>query len=254
MSQLYLRTIAVLVAIVLFNTSCEQDRYEEPELNPSIYNFNFPNKLTFNYSQVFQKRESVIPYTNTLRIKNISNDSQSVEFVIFSFKDDLLNYDNINFIKHSSESIEIGNTTEPIALAQTNTLFTNNNTITSLLNSNNSQNHIFNGLYRGELNVYDDSDEFQRTLLCTGFIDYQGKFYFFIENENENDIVRLEGSFNSQNTISGTIFNREAVTLASISNDSEVDFSLTNMNLTGDINYTNNAQQHLLQFNLTKQN
>jgi hypothetical protein len=148
----------------------------------------------------------------------------------------------------------MGNTTDTITLEQTNMLFTDDNTITSLLNLNNNQNHIFNGLYYGELNVFNDSDEFQRTLLCTGFIDYQGKFYFFIENENENDVVRLEGSFNSQNTISGTILNREAANLSTILNSTEVDFSLTDMNLIGEINFTSNTQQRLLKFNLTKQN
>lgn len=254
MSQHYLRIIFILFSVLLINTSCEQDRYEEPEINPRIYNFNFPNKFTFNYSQIFEKRESIIPYSNTLLIKNISNSAQSIEYVIFSFKDDLLNYDNLSFIKRSSENIEMGNTTDTITLEQTNMLFTDDNTITSLLNLNNNQNHIFNGLYYGELNVFNDSDEFQRTLLCTGFIDYQGKFYFFIENENENDVVRLEGSFNSQNTISGTILNREAANLSTILNSTEVDFSLTDMNLIGEINFTSNTQQRLLKFNLTKQN
>ena len=127
------------------------------------------------------------------------------------------------------------------------------------MNFNNTQNHTFNGLYYGELNVYvpsetDNTFQFQRSLLCTGFIDYQGQFNLFIENESENDVVRLTGIFNSENLISGNILNQDASNLSSIFNNPQGEFTLDGMNLTGDINFRNNTEERILKFNLTKQN
>ncbi|MCK8479159.1 hypothetical protein [Psychroserpens algicola] len=238
--------------------SCEQDHYKEPELVPKTYNFNIPNKANFNFSQISENRSSIIPYTNTLQVKNISDDDFTLDFIVFSFKDDVLNYNNLAFIKQASTEITSGSTTDSIALEQTNQLFTNTNVMTSILNfSNPNSDHDFNGLYTGELNVYTPTETdttFQRSVTCTGFVDYQGAFNFFIENEDENDVSRLEGSFNSQHLISGNILDRNASNLSAIINSPQDTLQFDDNHLTGYINYTNNTEARLLHFNLTKQN
>ncbi|WP_299519104.1 hypothetical protein [Winogradskyella sp.] len=256
MSQRYLNTFALLI-IFSFYISCEQDNYDEPEIKPNTYSFSFPNKVTFNYSQVSENRESIIPYSNTLNIKNISNESLSFDYVIFSFTNNILNYDNLNFIMQSSDEVEIDSTTNSVFITQTNTLFTDDNTITSVLNFNNESDHNLNGLYSGELNILmvtETDTTFQRSLLCTGLIDYQGLFNFFIENENEDDIVRLTGGLNSENLITGNILNRSSATFSSLTNNPQDTLNLEGANLKGYIDFMDNNEARLLEFNLTKQN
>ncbi|EDP71072.1 hypothetical protein FBALC1_01272 [Flavobacteriales bacterium ALC-1] len=246
------------MGICFMTISCEQDSYEEPELKPKTYSFSIPNKVSFNFSQLSENRESIIPYSNTLNIKNISNDVLLIDYVIFSFENDILNYDNLGFIKHAFTDVSIGSVTDSIMLEQSNIVFTDNNLITSILSFNDDTNdHQFNGLYNGELNVLVPTEidtTFQRSITCTGFIDYQGKFNLFIEDEDEDNIVRLKGSFNSDNLISGNILNRTASSFSSVINSPQDTLELDGTNLKGYINYTDNNDVRLLKFNLTKQN
>ncbi len=258
MSQRNLRSAALLIIALISNISCEQDNYEEPTLTPYTFSVNIPNKLNFNFSQISENRDSVIPYSNTLSIKNVSNNALFVDYTIFAFEDDLLNYDNLGFIKHASTHVSIDTATDSIILEQSNAIFTDNNLIASILSFNNPANdHQFNGLYNGELNVLvptETDTTFQRSLTCTGFVDYRGQFNLFIENEDENDIVRLKGSLNSENLISGNILNRNASSLSAILNSPQDTLELDGTNLKGYINFTNSTQARLLNFNLTKQN
>ncbi len=252
------RNCAMFFACFVFCVSCQEDNYEEPKIVPISYSFNIPNKVSFNFYQQSQNRESIVPYSNTLILKNISNDSLSMDYVLLAFKNDLLNYTNLKFIKQDRVNINSGIATDSITLETSNTLFSDQNLISAILKFNDSINdHKFNGLYNGELNIFTSTETdtiFQRSITCVGIIDHQGKFDFFIEDED--NIARLKGNFNSSNLISGDILDRDASNISSILNIEEniTVFDSLNINLKGNIKFTENAQERILKFNLTKQN
>nr|WP_321227404.1 hypothetical protein [uncultured Psychroserpens sp.] len=257
MSKKHLYAVFSLFLSLGIVFSCENDNYEAPKLVPKTYNFNIPNKVSFNFSQLSENRESVIPYSNTLKIKNISNDNISGEYAVFAFKEMFLNFDNISFIKHGDFSEVLTNTsTDSIILEQSNNLFASENLIASILTFNDGNDHEFNGFYNGELNVFiptETDTTFQRSITCVGTVDYQGKFDFYIQDED--DIARLKGNFNSDNLISGNILNRSAANLSSIINSQAETLELLGTNLKGYVNFTeNNTEARILKFNLTKQN
>lgn len=262
MNQHYLSIIASLVFVIFFNISCEQDRFLEPELKPKTYSFNIPNRISFNFSQLSENRESIIPYTNTLTLKNTSNIEFSGRYAIFAFKDVTKDYGNIAFIKYGSFSeLPINTLSDSISLEQSNNLFTDDNLIASIINFNNaSSDHGLNGFYTGELNIFspapDDSSEptFVRSITCTGFIDFEGQFHFFVHNDSEDNVVHLQGNFNTSNQVSGNILNREANNLSVVTNDADTPFTLIDSNLTGGMLFSENSEARILKFNLSKQN
>ncbi|WP_425076607.1 hypothetical protein [Psychroserpens sp. S379A] len=262
MSKKYCCATFILFLFVAFYTSCQKDNYEEPELIPKTYSFSIPNKISFNFSQLSQNRQSLSPYNNTLTLKNISEIDFSGEYAVFAFKDMNQNFNNISFVKHGSfNEILINTFSDSIYLEASNNLFAENNLIAAILNFGSTEsNHTLNGYYSGELNIFspalDDNSQhiFLSSITCIGIIDYQGKFYFFIQNIDEQSIVSLKGNFNSENLISGSILNINQSVFSQLTNIAEEPFQLNENNFIGSVLFTDNTETRLLKFNLTKQN
>lgn len=255
------RSYTFVATLLLFSflgiISCQKDNFTEPEITPNNYIFNIPNTIRFEFSQISQNRISIIPYTNRLSIKNNSNTTLSGDYTLFVFKSNEKNYGNLAFIKKSDFSnIETNASLNDISLEETATLFSDENTIVSILNLNNTTtNHSFGGLYIGELNIFTATDTtFVKSVTCIGIIDITGRFNIFSQNEDENNIVHLKGVFNSDNLISGSILKRDNTLFSPISNIDSETLQLDNNNLTGNTKFSDNNQEHLLNFNLTKQN
>lgn len=259
MSRLNNYVLFSIIISACFLFSCQKDNYEEPEINPKTYSFSIPNKVNFKFSQISENSESVIPYTNTLSIKNVSNNDISGNYVVFAFRDSVINFDNLSFLNHGSfETIATSSASEVLSLENSDDLFNEQNLIASILNFGNpDSDHNLNGLYTGELNIFTTSNDeltFIRSITCTGIIDFEGQFQFLIHNPEESDVVRLKGNFNSNNLVSGNILNRIAENLSAVMNVEDEPFILTDSNLTGSLIYTENTEERILKFNLTKQN
>ena len=262
MSRSYRYVFFLAIGICFLSISCQRDNYEEPKLTPNTYSFNIPNRISFNFSQLSENRTSITPYSNTLVLKNISNSAFSGKYVIFAFQDVTQNYNNSTFIKHGNfAEIATDTISEVISLETSDNLFADDNLIASVLSFDNGESdHSLNGFYSGELNIFaPTTDEetapiFIRSITCTGFIDFEGQFRFFVHNISEDNVVQLTGNFNSLNQVSGNILNSEANNLSVVINSEEVPFMLVNNSLTGDLLFTENSEARLLKFNLTKQN
>ncbi|WP_422106910.1 hypothetical protein [Winogradskyella sp.] len=262
MSKSHPYALLLGIGICLLSISCEQDNYEVPELKAKTYSFNIPNRISFNFSQLSENRESIVPYSNTLNLKNISNGDFSGKYAVFAFKDMNQNFENISFIKSDMfDPISPNILSDSITLEMSDNLFSDNNLIASIINFNNEAlDHNLNGLYTGELNILiPTSDEvsqptFVRSLTCTGFIDFEGQFRFFIHNTSEDNIVQIRGNFNTSNQVSGHIMDREANNLSSVMNTENDSFSLTDNNLTGVFVFNENNESRHLELNLTKHN
>lgn len=261
MSKIHLYTFLTGIVICTLMLSCQKDNYEEPELKPKTYSFSLPNKVSFNFSQLSENRESIIPYSNTLNLKNISNTPFSGEYAVFAFKNTSQNYNNIAFIEYGNfDELVTDSISETINLQASDQLFTNDNLLATIISFNDdTSDHSLNGFYAGELNIFspatDEESEpiFVRSITCTGFIDFEGQFHFFVHNNSENNVVQLTGNFNASNQVSGNILNSEANNLSVVMNDEDTPFDLTNNTLTGHFIFTENSEARLLQFNLTKQ-
>lgn len=248
--------ICVFLILCFLFQSCQND---DDEINskqsvPINYSFKIPNKLNFNFYQKSASIYTATPYSNILSINNISSSKITSNINLFAFKNDTLNYENLFFIKeYSFSDLAENDTLHNILLEDSNTLFSKKNLIISILNINNNK-HMFSGFYSGELNVYDANQVFLRSLRCTGTVDYQGEFNFFTEQDNEVEIVFIKGSFNSVNLISGKILNNVNDVFSQIKNDNNTLLQLNGNQLKGQVIFTNNGQDQLLEFNIIKQN
>lgn len=266
--------LSILALVCIIIHACQ----ENPNVNtlenvkPINYNFNLSNGLEFNFQQKSESIKKVIPYSNSLAITNLGNiDINSINIGIYAFaKKDTFSFENISFVDNKTfTNIEMSKTSDTLSLFKNNHLFNDSNLIISVENLNN-QNHSLSGSYKGEINIYDiimSSDTtrvFSKSFLSIGTIDYRGRFYFLIEDSNETDISFLRGSFNSSNKVTGNIKNNANADFATLQtqvlNDSIAkrvnykDISLTGSNFKGDLVFSTDNQQHLLEFNLTKQN
>ncbi|MDO5971543.1 hypothetical protein Q4Q35_17200 [Flavivirga aquimarina] len=255
-SNYYFISIA-LISLIGF-LSCQKDSFPEPETTPLVYSFNIPNKIHFKLSQQSENSSSKIPYSNSLNIKNIGNDIISANYAIFAFKNNSKNYNNLAFIKEDSISNLVKNdTTSSISLHQSNTLFSKENTIISVLNFNEeNKDHPFNGLFRGELNVFNVTETdttFLRSITCTGVVDYLGEFNLFTQDEDEENIVYIKGNFNSDYYISGKIINNEGASLSQLVNIETQLLKLIDKNtIEGSIKFTENSEERILKVSLTR--
>lgn len=247
--------VTLLLVSCLFYTSCQKDSFTEPEVTPKVYSFSIPNKISFDFSQQSKNSKSIIPYSNSLSLKNISETSISGDFTVFAFKSSDNNYNNLAFIEEGNFTDLAINDSLSITLQQSDALFTNDNLIASVLNFDDPiSDHDFNGLYNGELNVHSIDDDFLRSITCIGIIDYQGKFNFFIQDGEEDNIVRLKGNFNSDRLISGEILKKDGTSLSQILNIADATLKLESNALTGSVLFTESSEERILKFNLTRQN
>ncbi|WP_303316374.1 hypothetical protein Q4Q34_06095 [Flavivirga abyssicola] len=250
------------ISITLISTigflSCQKDNFSELEMTPIEYLFNIPNKIHFKLSQQSENSTSKIPYSNSLNIKNIGNDTISVNYTIFAFKSNIKNYNNIAFIKEDSISNLVKNdTTSTIPLHRSNILFSKENTIISILSfKEENKDHPLNGLFNGELNVFDFTETdttFLRSVTCTGVIDYQGRFNLFTQDVDEENIVYIKGNFNSNNYISGEIKNNEGTSLSQLVNiENQLLQLVDTKTIEGSIKFTENSEERILKVSLTR--
>lgn len=260
--------------LVLLFLSCQEDQEitKLEDVKPLNFSIKTLNQLSFDFQQKSESILKVIPYSNSLSITNLSNEKiDTINFGIYAFsKKDTFSFKNLSSIDNKSfSSIEASNTSDTISLSKNDFLFAEDNVLISIENLNN-QNHSLSGSYKGELNVYniviatDTTRVFSKSLLSRGTVDYRGKFYFFIEDENETDLSYIIGNFNSANKVTASIktnVNTEYSALQNgVLNDSiaaRVNYTDVNLNgekLQGDFIFTTNNEQHILEFNLTKQN
>lgn len=254
MDILYFKESLLSIAGVFLLFSCQNDNYQELEPTPFEYEYSIPGELKLTFKQQSKNTTSIVPYDNSLSFKNISNKSISSEFYIFSFKESIENYSDLDFIyKGSISSIESGEITENMVLDNTNYLFTDENILVSVTSINDLK-HELSGKYSGEINIHVKSDNsFVKTLLVSGVIDYQGVFHFFTESSEEEDLVYFKGLFNSLNVVTGSIYNKDNAVMP-LKNMNEENLSIENDELKGDLWYVDGAEEYLIKFNLTKQN
>lgn len=249
-NYLYTPVLLLLIGIVL--VSCQYDDYENPDLKPINYSYTIPNRISFDFSQLSAYSTSIIPYNNSLSLKNMADSAMTSEFVVFAFESDVKNYSTLSFIERGNVwNLNIQDSLGGIPLLQTNVEFTDNNVIASILNFNDSlADHSLNGFYTGELNIHTEEEVFIKSVTCTGFIDYQGKFKFFVEDGNEDNIVVLQGNINSDNLISGNILKRDGNPLSPITNIATDTLNLDGTHLSGKIALNENSDARILEFNL----
>ena len=244
------------LSLCIFFSSCQNDTYLEPQLTPKKYSYIIPNRISFDFSQQSKNSNSIIPYNNSLILKNIGDSDISGEFIVLAFDNNEKNYNNLSFIKKGDIlNLRKNESQTDITMEQTNLLFSDSNVIVSILNFNDAiSDHKLNGFYKGELNIYTVDNEFLKSVACTGYIDYQGKFMFFVEEDDEDNIVVLQGNINTGNLISGKILNRNGTNLSSIVNITSELLSLNGTTLSGKVSITEESNERILQFNLTHQN
>lgn len=189
-------------------------------------------------------------------LKNIGDSDISGEFIVLAFDSNEKNYNNLSFIERGDIlSLSKNESQAEITIEQTNLLFSDNNVIASILNFNDAiSDHKLNGFYKGELNIYTVDNEFLKSVTCTGYIDYQGKFMFFVEENDEDNIVVLQGNINTGNLISGKILKRNGTNLSPIVNITSDLLNLNGTTLSGKVSITEESNERILQFNLTHQN
>jgi hypothetical protein len=241
----------------LFLISCQKDEYIEPKYSPVEYNYTIPGKLNFTFIQQSKTIDSTIVYMDSISIENNSVNTINSDFTIMCFKGSSIKQSNLVVLHDSSiNGLESGGKTDMAELDNddVNFLFTDGNTVISVYNIN-DESHSLSGRFSGEINVLKQVDSsFVKSLLVSGMIDYQGKFHFFTENEEEQDIVYFKGLFNLNNLITGNIFNYTNETSVLILNIEDEELNIDNDILTGDLGYANNSIEYILKFNLTKQN
>ncbi|MBE8726118.1 hypothetical protein C4F50_14365 [Flavobacterium sp. KB82] len=243
------------LSLCIYFSSCQNDNYSEPQLIPKKYSYIIPNKISFDFSQQSENSSSIIPYTNGLVLKNIGDSNISGEFIVLSFESNEKNYHNLSFIKRGDILSLRKNESQAFQMEQTNLLFSDDNVVASILNFNDAiSDHKLNGFYKGELNIYTDDNEFLKSLTCTGYIDYQGKFMFFVEEDDEDNIVVLQGNINTGNMISGKILKSDGTNLSPIVNITSDLLNLNGTTLSGKVSFTEESNERMLQFNLTHQN
>lgn len=246
----------LLTLLFLSFISCQNDDYEAPKVTPKEYNFSIPNKLNFKFMQVSESNTSITPYLNSLIVKNISNNAISSSFVTLAFNGDTLSYKNLSFLKQiQTSSIESDSSAAKIELIETSNLFSDNNTILSVLELNTS--HEFSGLYLGEISLYNINDDtFVKSFNCLGTIDFQGSFHFFTQDNSEQSITYLKGNFNNENQVSGSVLNSSGDLFSVLQNFSEVPFTISSGSLAGSLLFTDSETSIIkeLKFDLTKQN
>lgn len=256
MSKSYLYINVFFLSLFVFFSSCQNDTYSEPELTPKKYSYIIPNRISFDFSQQSKNSSSIIPYNNSLILKNIDDSDISGEFIVLAFNNNEKNYNNLSFIERGDIlNLRKNESQADIQMEQTNLLFSDKNVIASILNFNDAiSDHKLNGFYKGELNIYTVNNKFLKSVTCTGYIDYQGKFMFFVEDDDEDNIVVLQGNINTENLISGKILNRNGSNLSSIVNITSDLLSLNGTTLSGKVSITEESNERMLQFNLTHQN
>ncbi|RZJ48635.1 MAG: hypothetical protein EOO44_20520 [Flavobacterium sp.] len=256
MRKSHLYVIMFFLSLCISFSSCQNDSYSEPELTPKKYSYIIPNKISFDFSQQSENSSSIIPYNNSLILKNIGDSNISGEFIVLAFDSNEKNYNNLSFIERGDIlSLRKNESEASIQMEQTNLVFSDQNVVASILNFNDAiSDHKLNGFYKGELNIYTNDNEFVKSLTCTGYIDYQGKFMFFVEENDEDNIVVLEGNINTGNMISGKILKRDGTNLSPIVNITSDLLNLNGMNLSGKVSITEESNERILQFNLTHQN
>jgi len=245
----------LLVGIVFNFFSCQKDNYINPEVTPKKYSYNITNKAQFLFTQNSENSETIIPYNNKLSIKNIGNSNLEANYIILTFENTTKAYHNITFIHTDAFNLDTEQNSDEIILENTNHSFSDENTIISLLNTNTS-NHEFAGFYNGEINVLTSDEEpiFIQSFNCTGFFDFEGVFHFFTNNENEDNIVYLNGNINSNNLITGEVLNGNNELFSELSNITDSPWNMNNNNLTGSVMFSQNNETRILEFNLTLQN
>ncbi len=256
MRKSYLYINIFFLSLCVFFSSCQNDTYSEPELTPKKYSYIIPNRISFDFSQQSKNSNSIIPYNNSLILKNIGDSDISGEFIVLAFDSNEKNYNNLSFIERGDIlSLSKNESQAEITIEQTNLLFSDNNVIASILNFNDAiSDHKLNGFYKGELNIYTVDNEFLKSVTCTGYIDYQGKFMFFVEENDEDNIVVLQGNINTGNLISGKILKRNGTNLSPIVNITSDLLNLNGTTLSGKVSITEESNERILQFNLTHQN
>ena len=256
MRKTHLYVNMFFLSLCVFFNSCQNDQYSEPELTPKKYSYIIPNRISFDFSQQSKNSNSIIPYNNSLILKNIGDSDISGEFIVLAFDKNEKNYNNLSFIERGDIlNLSKNESQTDITIEQTNLLFSDSNVIVSILNFNDAiSDHKLNGFYKGELNIYTIDNEFLKSVTCTGYIDYQGKFMFFVEDNDEDNIVVLQGNINTENLISGKILKRDGTNLSPIVNISSDLLSLNGKTLSGKVSITEESNERILQFNLTHQN
>ena len=256
MSKNHLYINVFFLSLFVFFSSCQNDKYLVPELTPKKYSYIIPNRISFDFSQQSKNSSSIIPYNNSLVLKNIGDSGISGEFIVLAFNNNEKNYHNLSFIERGDIlSLSKNESRADIQMEQTSLLFSDNNLIASILNFNDAiSDHKLNGFYKGELNVYTGDNEFLKSLTCTGYIDYQGKFMFFVEEDDEDNIVVLQGNINTGNMISGKILKSDGTNLSPIVNITSDLLNLNGTNLSGKVSFTEESNGRIIQFNLTHQN
>lgn len=272
MKKKYLSILA-LVCIIIH--ACQENPNVSTlnDVKPINYNFNVLNTLEFNFQQKSESVLKVIPYSNSFTITNVGDTQiEALNLGIYAFsKKDTFSSKNISFINNMLLSnLEVGSTSNIISLSNNEHLFNDDNLIISIENFNN-QNHSLSGSYKGEINIYDvviasadTTKVFSKSFLSRGTIDYRGRFYFLIEDSNETNISYLRGNFNTSDKVTGHIKTNVNTNYSTIQTEVLTDKVqqkielIKDMNgkdsiLNGDLFFTNNNQQHLLEFNLNKQ-
>ncbi|MEC3906458.1 hypothetical protein VOI54_05480 [Tamlana sp. 2201CG12-4] len=251
--------VAIVLVVLSFNNSCQKDSFTEPNATVREFSYNIPGKIKFRFSQQSGNSNAIRPYTNTLSLFNLDDNTLSFEYAIFSFDNDNKIYANLGFVKQESVTdLKANDSITSITLQANNIVFSDTNLLVSILALNNKDNnHGLNGIYTGELNILkpvaDSDPEFIRSLSCTGFIDYQGKFNFFIQDREEIDISRINGNFNSDNLISGNIKKSDDSVFSQLKNVSSIQTQLSDKALTGQFMFTENNEERLLDCKLTRQ-
>lgn len=255
------RNSAMFFACFIFCISCQEDNFEDLKIVPKVYTFNVPSKIAFNFAQKAGSSNSVIPYSNSLSIINMDNKDISVEYSIFSFNSDSKVHSNLTFIENKNiDNLKINDSINNIPLQSTSTIFSGNNLIISIINFNDESNdHLFNGMYNGELNIYKPVENkdpiFIRSITCVGLIDYQGKFNFFTQDIEESNIISLNGNFNSNNLVTGSIKKNDGTILSQLTKIDTLSITqLMENKLIGNFKFNENNEERILNCKLTRKN
>lgn len=245
----------LLVGLSINFFSCQKDDYIKPEVASKNYTYSITNKAQFSFTQSSVNSETTIPYNNILSIKNIGNSNLESNYAIITFEDTSKTYNNIGFIHNDAFSLDAEQNSDDIILENTNHVFSDENTIVSIFSAN-ASNHEFSGFYNGEINILSSDEEpvFIESFNCTGTIDFEGIFHFFTHDEDETEIVYLNGNINSNNLITGDILNHENDIFSELTNITESPWHIDNTNLTGRVMFTQSNETRILEFNLTRQN
>lgn len=256
MNRKLLMQVASLILILMY--SCQEDSYTFPKATVNQYVIDLSASARLTVFQQSLVGAEISPFSSKFIIENVSEgDDLSLAGMFQIYDGTGKSLKNVTAHKLIDDVELIAKTqTDTLVLKEQDSLLNESNT-SFILFKLNQQEHSFSGFYSGEFNFYQVADtSFIESIRVQGYVDYQGLFDFYNENETSQKAL-FQGNFNSQNLITGKVLNTDASEYAIFKNE---EAELIRVSGTKLIDTTRilinggagNATELFIEFNLTK--